>query len=140
MNYLTLKTLSPSAFKRGVGIPLPLFHELLEVLKAGELTKKKSGRPSPLSLEDQLLLTLGYWREYRTLFHLGLSYQVHESTAQRIVKRVETRLEASGVLSLAQTASREGVRGVLLDASEVPIERPQKNKRLTTVERSTPIH
>lgn len=83
-------------------------------------------------------MTLGYWREYRTLFHLGLSYQVHESTAQRIVKWVETRLEASGVLSLAQTASKEGVRGVLWDMSEVPIERPQKNKRLTTVERSTP--
>ncbi len=30
---------------------------------------------------DQLLITLEYWREYRTYFHLGNSWGVNESTA-----------------------------------------------------------
>ncbi|WP_228131249.1 transposase family protein, partial [Acinetobacter baumannii] len=32
------------------------------------------GRPPKLSLEDQDLLCLSYWREYRTLFHVATSY------------------------------------------------------------------
>ncbi|MEZ5448334.1 MAG: transposase family protein [Thiolinea sp.] len=65
--------MAPDAFKRLVGIPTLLFTELLAALEQAERAKLKPGRPSPLSLADQLLLTLGYWREYRTLFHLGVT-------------------------------------------------------------------
>lgn len=124
-----------------------VFHELIGVLPQAEAAKKKSGHPI-LSLENQLCLTLSDWREYRTSFHLGLSYGVHESNAQRIVKRVEDRLAASGVLDLAKpTTSTEVITPeaaasldsiVILDASEVPIERPKKVKKLTTAVRSVP--
>lgn len=134
MNYESIKNLSDAAFRRSVGMIREVFYELVEVLAQAEAAKKKSGRPS-LSLENQLCLTLSYWREYRTLFHLGLSYGVHESNAQRIVKRVEDRLVASGVLDLAKpTTSTEVItpeaattlgRVVILDASEVLIERPK---------------
>jgi hypothetical protein len=83
MTYEKLKTLSPEDFKRQCGVRLTTFTAMLEVLKQRESNKKKSGRPSKLSLEDQLLLTLMYWREYRSLFHIANSYGVHESTAQR---------------------------------------------------------
>jgi hypothetical protein len=33
--------------------------------------KHKPGHPAKLSLEDQVLLTLQYWREYRTYFHIA---------------------------------------------------------------------
>lgn len=147
MNYETLKNLSDAAFRRSVGVTREVFYELVGVLVQAEAAKKKSGRPS-LSLENQLCLTLSYWREYRTLFHLGLSYGVHESNAQRIVKRVEERLVASGVLDLAKpTTSTDAIATedavtsrtvVILDASEVPIERPKKVKKPTTVVRNVP--
>jgi len=41
-------------------------------LKSGGSPFKLSMRP--LSLENQLLLTLDYWREYRTYFHIGQSW------------------------------------------------------------------
>ncbi|WP_228146066.1 helix-turn-helix domain-containing protein [Acinetobacter sp. ANC 4558] len=47
------------------------------------------GRPTKLSIEDQILLCLSYWREYRTLFHVATSYGVSEPTASRIVRHVE---------------------------------------------------
>ena len=47
------------------------------------------GSYSKLSIPDQILLTLQYWRKYRTLFHIAQDWGVHESTAQRIVKRIE---------------------------------------------------
>ena len=43
-------------------------------------------RPKPkLSIEEQVLVTLEYWREYRTYFHIGTSGQLSESTIGRIV-------------------------------------------------------
>ena len=141
MNYETIQHLSAPAFRRSIGIDRALFDELVGVLAEAEAHKKKPGRPS-LSLENQLCIALSYWREYRTFFHLGLSFGVHESNAQRITCRVEERLAASGLLALVKppphtpteeegtdsTAAPTEPRVVLLDASEVPIERPKKNK------------
>ena len=147
MTYESIESLSAAAFRRSVGIDRKLFHELVKVLAQAEQQKKKSGRPS-LSLENQLCLALSYWREYRTFFHVGLSVGVHESNAQRITCRVEERLAASGYLDLVKPSERpKGVEAeapetiesvvVLLDASEVPIERPKKVKSASTVGRST---
>ncbi|QLQ30718.1 MAG: transposase family protein [Candidatus Thiothrix singaporensis] len=128
MRYVSLQNLPPDAFKRLVGIPPDLFAEQLMVLEQAERAKRKPGRPSPLSLADQLLLTLGYWREYRTLFHLGVAYGVHESTAQRIVTRTEQRLLAAQAdrERLAATENLAADTVVVVDASESPIERPKK--------------
>lgn len=50
------------------------------------------GRPPKVCLEDQVLLYLGYWREYRTLFHVAASYGVSEPTASKIMSQVEDTL------------------------------------------------
>jgi hypothetical protein len=47
------------------------------------------GRLTKLSIENQILLCLSYWREYRTLFYVATSYDVSEPTASRIVRHVE---------------------------------------------------
>lgn len=133
MRYASLQNLPSDSFKRLVGIAPDLFIEQLTVLEQAERAKRKSGRPSPLSLADQLLLTLGYWREYRTLFHLGVTYGVHESTAQRIVTRTAQRLLAAQALDRVRLAATEVLAAdavVIVDASESPIERPKKTRRL----------
>ncbi|WP_162629613.1 helix-turn-helix domain-containing protein, partial [Acinetobacter colistiniresistens] len=37
-----------------------------------------------------------YWREYRTFFHLGMSYGVSETSAIRITRVIEDTLIRSG--------------------------------------------
>ncbi|WP_425378023.1 helix-turn-helix domain-containing protein [Spiroplasma endosymbiont of Polydrusus pterygomalis] len=50
---------------------------MLDILKETELKKfKKGGKANKLSLENRLLMTLSYWREYRTYFHLGKSFGI----------------------------------------------------------------
>ena len=96
------------------------------------------GRPPKVALEDQVLLCLMYWREYRTLAAVGFSYGVSESTAWRIVRKVEGALVASGRFrlpgkkALHSPALKNAL--VLLDATEVPVQRPKrkKNKRAST--------
>lgn len=70
MKYIYSKKLSETQFKRYTGISWSTFNLMVEQLKMHVPAK---GRPSKLSLEDQILLCLSYWREYRTL---SMSQQV----------------------------------------------------------------
>ena len=107
---------------------------MLAVLREAETAKKKAGRSSKLSLEDKLLLTLSYWREYRTQFHIAADYGVHESTANRIITKVEDLLIGSGKFSLPKRREVQETQWtvVLVDVTETPIERPKKNSATTT--------
>ncbi len=122
--------LNRTGYRRRTGIYPEIFHEMLEVLQAWESRKKKPGRPPALSMAEQLMLTLEFWREYRTYFHLGQDWGVHETTAQRAVERVESALLVSQRFSLPGKRSlitEESVQNaVLVDVSEVPCERPKK--------------
>ena len=92
-----------------------------------------------MSLEDQLLLTLEYWREYRTYFHVGQFWGVNESTAYRIVRNIENALSQSRAFSLPGKKQLQGseseIKVVVVDVTESPIERPKKNKSASIVEK-----
>lgn len=138
MRYEEVRDLKPEAFKRLTGVKPPIFGDMVAVLGEAELKKKKAGRRSKLSLEDQLLLALSYWREYRTQFHIAASYGVHESTANRIITKVEDVLMASGKFSLPKRREVEETQWtvVLVDVTETPIERPKKSRNAITAGKS----
>lgn len=93
MIYSRYQQLKPKDFKRLCGVHHQTFTRMVTVLEEQvEQKKKKSGRPSKLSVADQVLMSLEYWREYRTYFHIGQAWKVHEATVLRIVRKVETAL------------------------------------------------
>ena len=135
---------SDASFKRYTGIHKATFHEMLEAMEQHESQKTKSGRPSALSLEAQILLALTYWREYRTLYHISMDFGIHESSASRIIRKVEDILINSGKFELPKKLpSRVGEdidwTVVIVDATETPIERPKKTKETTTAVRKNSI-
>lgn len=138
MRYEAVKDLSATAFKRLTGVKPEVFSQMLEVLREAETAKKKAGRNSKLSLEDKLMLTMSYWREYRTQFHIAADYDVHESTANRIITKVEDLLISSGRFSLPKRREVTETEWtvVLVDVTETPIERPKKSSTNTTQARS----
>ena len=133
MTYEQVKTLKPTEFKRLCGVYPDTFKDMVTVLKAEKVWQKKTGRPSKLSTEDQLLITLEYWREYRTYFHRGNSWGVNESTAYRIVRKVENILIKSGLFNLpgkkALLESNSEIEVIVVDVSEHEIERPKKKQK-----------
>lgn len=133
MTYEQVKTLKPTEFKRLCGVYPDTFKDMVTVLKAEKVWQKKTGRPSKLSTEDQLLITLEYWREYRTYFHRGNSWGVNESTAYRIVRKVENILIKSGLFNLpgkkALLESNSEIEVIVVDVSEQEIERPKKKQK-----------
>ena len=120
-------------FKRKLGVKRATFRKMLEVLSTREAQKKKRGRTPALCLEDQLVLTLSFWREYRTHFHLSEDWRVDESTVRRTVERVEAALIKSGEFSLpGRKALRDDhtLEVVVVDVAESAVERPKKTAAL----------
>ena len=139
MRYEEIRGLAPEGFRRLTGVKPGVFKQMLDVLGEAERQKKKAGRTSKLSLEDKLLLALSYWREYRTQFHIAASYGLHESTANRIITRIEDVLIASGKFSLPKRREVEETEWtvVLIDVTETPIEKPKKRSDVTLAEKSS---
>ncbi|SNT70150.1 helix-turn-helix domain-containing protein [Psychrobacter sp. LV10R520-6] len=98
-----------AGFKRYTGIRKTTFKAMLEAMQQHEAAKTKSGRPSELRLEAQLLLALTYWREYRTLYHIGMDFGIHESSASHMVRKVEDILIKSGQFDLPKKLPRGDV-------------------------------
>lgn len=145
MSYEQIKDLRPAEFKRYCGVEPDTFQRMVELVSK-HLTKKrrKTGRPPKLSVADQVLLTLEYWREYRTLFHLATSWGIHESNVCRIVRRVEDILTTSKAFRLPgkkklQPSDHE-IEFVVVDVAETPIERPKKSKKPITVAKRSATH
>ncbi|QQT58744.1 helix-turn-helix domain-containing protein [Acinetobacter johnsonii] len=91
------------------------------------------GRPHKLPLEDRLLLCIEYWREYRTFFHLGMSYGISETSAIRITRVIEDTLIGSGKFNLPkQLPNRDEVdwEVVVIDATEILVQRPKKTEEM----------
>ena len=107
---------------------------MLAVLAMREAAKKKKGRPPDLILEQQLLLALPFWREYRTHYHLAIEWQVAENTVRRTIQRVENTLVKSGAFALPGRRKIAGAEPpwqvIAVDVTESPIERPKKTARL----------
>jgi hypothetical protein len=130
MKYKKAKKLKDSDFKRFYGVRHQTFQLMCQEVKEIE-EQKTSGRHSDLSVEDQVLLTLSYWREYRTMFHLGQDYDLHESNVSRIIKKIEDILINCGKFSLPgkrRLLEEDELSYTIVDVTEMMIERPKKNK------------
>jgi len=130
MRYEKAKKLKDAEFKRLCGVKRETFLEMCGIVSAVE-EQKTSGRNCNLSVENQVLLTLTFWREYRTMFHLGQDWGLHESNVSRLVKRIEDILIKSGKFSLPskrRLLEADGLSYTIVDVTEMTIERPKKNK------------
>lgn len=142
MKYQDLKKCTDEQFRRIVGVTRSTFNQMLEELIAVQPT---FGRPPKLCLEDRLLLTLSYCREYRRFLQTGAQFGVSEATAYRIVRTIEHDLLKSERFHLPKRVKSEEltmdeIEWVIIDSTEIQIERPQKNRNVSIVERkrSTP--
>ena len=126
-------------FKRLVGVKRSTFEEMVKEYKKAEEKRKKGhkvgGRKPKLSEEDRVLFMLEYYREYRTLYHIGTDYGISEGHASKIVREVESVLIKSGKFSLpskrALYEAESKIEFVIIDATESPIQRPKKSKNDT---------
>ena len=137
MAYIDLQHVSAPEFKSLCGVRRKTFTEMVEVLRSNLERQGQRGGQNKLSVEDQLLVTLEYWREYRSQFHIGTSWGMHETTVGRIIKKVEGLVVKCGKFRLPSNRQMYQPgweqKVMMVDVSEMEIERPQKNRNATTV-------
>ena len=142
MKYEKIAKYTNTKFRRITGVKRATFGKMVEILQKGYAEKhRRRGRRPKLSKEDLLLATLEYLREYRTYAHIAASYGIAESNIYRGIKWVEDTLIRDGRFSLpgrkAPLKSDTEYEAILVDATESPIERPQKSKSDTIPERKS---
>ncbi len=135
--FTSLSGLPPAEFKRLTGVCRSTFDLMVEVVATVIASRQHKGGPRfKWEVEDMILMTLTYWREYRTYFHIALDYELSESRCFRIVKLVEDtlikdkRFHLKGKHALLEK-KREG-RYTIIDVAESPIERPKKKGAKTS--------
>jgi len=128
--------LSDEQLKRRLGVYKQTCRKMVESVKSVEADSNSASTRGPnpkLSIEEQVLVTLEYWREYRTYFHIGISGQLSESTIGRIVNKTEKMLLQSGNFRLkgkkALLNQAEIPVITVMDVTETPIESPQKKQK-----------
>jgi len=124
----------PAEFTRLVGVNYGAFQIILEKLNLqiarfkAEKPIRGRGRKSSLSIENQLLLTLIYLRQYHTFLQLGEMFSISESYANKRYEFISSQL--LGVLDVPnqKTLEKEDLT-VLMDVTEQPVERPVKQQK-----------
>jgi hypothetical protein len=133
VKYEIVRELDDEKFRRLAGVKRTTFDKMVSILEHADREKKsRGGRKNKLSIQNMLLMSLEYIREYRTYFHISQSYGISESAAYKGVKWVEDTLIKHPDFSLpgrkALLKSDVDYEVVLIDATETPIERPKKSK------------
>ncbi len=123
-------------FKRLTGVKRSTFKLMVREVRMHDkkkIHKKGNNRSHPykLCVEDQILMLLMYYREYRTQFHIGETYGLHESNVGKNIKRLESILKKCKKFKLPGKEKLSGTNHqyevIVIDATESPIERPKKN-------------
>lgn len=133
MKYEHVMKLKEQAFRSVTGVTKETFAKMTEILKTEyAIVHAKYGRERKLSIEDNLLMMLEYYKEYRTFECIGASYGLTKSATRKAIMWVEETLMKSGVFNLPgkkvlQTEDSE-IEIIMVDSTEIPIERP-KNKQ-----------
>jgi len=132
-NLTRVSKLDEGKYQALFGVQKPTFDAMLAILEeAYEQLHKKGGRPPKLSVLDRLVITLGYYREYRTMEHIGFDYNIVKGRISDAIKWVENTLLQDGTFCLPgkrELANPDtDIEIIIIDATEQETERPQKNK------------
>ncbi len=136
-NMTRIAALHEQEYQELFGIRKPTFEKMLSILESADQEKhKQGGRPPRLSVLDKLVVTLGYYHDYRTMRNIAFDYSVSKSRISDAVKWVEQTLIKDESFALpskrAFFRTDSEIIVAILDATECETERPKKNRKNRT--------
>lgn len=129
-HYDNYQKFNKAKFRRLVGVDKDVFIQILDLFKT-YVSKhwNKRGRKGEFRLEDKLLLTFRYLRDYPSFISLANEFSISEGYANKIFTKVSFALVK--VLKLPNLDELKDLKldTVIIDVSEQRTERPKKNKK-----------
>lgn len=153
MRYTDLQCLSATEFKRLCGVSRDTFADMalsatstfVTLLSSRWAEQTECGRPVASGAR---VLARSRRRsgsgEYRSQFHIATSWGLHETTVGRLIRKVEdlqvlcSKFRLPSKRYLYQPAREWKV--MMVDVSEMEIERPKKNRNVTTAASKNATH
>jgi hypothetical protein len=128
-----LSKLSNENFRRVLGITRELFDIMVQAIKEARLGRKtKRGNQPTFTEEEQVCILLEYYREYPTMLQMSTRWKgVHEATISRNISKTEVILIKNNLFHLPKE-KLEDAETIVIDATEIQIDRPKKNKNSAT--------
>jgi hypothetical protein len=130
-NEARISNLGEERYQVLFGVHKPTFDAMLGTLEvAYRQMRKRGGRKRKLAVLDMLVVTLGYYHDYRTMENIAFDYGIHKQRISEAVAWVEQVLVTDGMFALP--SKRELVKAdadisvVVVDVTECETERPKK--------------
>jgi hypothetical protein len=144
-NQERIDKLDGSQYQELFGVRKPTFEKMRGILELAFIREhEQGGRPPRLSVLDKLVVTLGYYHDYRTMQNIAFDYDVVKSRVCDAIKWVERTLVKDGAFALpskrALVKSDSEIAVAIVDATECRTERPKKNsaRRIPASKNATP--
>lgn len=101
-NEKRIATLEERRYKELFGFDKETFEAMLDVLvKANAEERKRGGKKATkITILDRLVITLGYWREYRAYRNIAFDYGVSKAEIGKIILWTENTLIKCGLFNL----------------------------------------
>lgn len=132
----SLKNCPSKKFRRKLGMRRRTFRRILKQVslfmdeeRRKRPLSRRGKKASTLLLEEKLLLTLVYLRQYPTFDELGAMFGISESYANKIYHRFLDILVRVLRLPGKKALMKPGIEALLIDVTEQPMERPVKKQR-----------
>ena len=125
---------SPEAvFKRLYGVKPDTFDKMKGILQKEYNNLHKAGGSTPkLAVQDKLMVTLKYYREYRTMESIGADYGLSKSTICESIQWVENTLAKDKTFKLPDKKvlkkASDSIEYMVVDVTESPVHRPKKGQ------------
>ena len=131
-NEKRIASLKAEQYQALLGVDKSTFDKMYRILlDANAKLHEKGGKPPILTVLDKLVITLGYWREYRTYRNIAFDNGVGKTAIGDSVIWVEDTLIKDGTFSLPSKREMQRKDNVvcvaIVDVTEQEIERPKKD-------------
>jgi len=141
-NQERIDSLKSNQYKELLGVDKSTFEKMLKILSAVHAKlHEQGGKPPKLTVLDKLVITLGYWREYRAYRNIAFDYGVGKSTIGNSIIWVEDTLIKDGSFSLPSKREMQRMDNeicvAVVDVTEQEIERPKKVRAIGTLVRKS---
>ena len=119
------------------GIAKSTFEAMLAIVESAyKEMRKKGGKERKLRVLDMLIITLGYYHDYRTMENIAFDYGVQQQRISEAVAFVESALIKDGTFSLPSkrelVETTSNIVIAIVDVKEQETERPKKNRKSHT--------
>lgn len=124
----------PRTFKRLFGISVDEFERIVQAVEPQWEKRvikcyKRPGRNNKLSLREQILMLLLYYRTYTTQIFIGFLFGIDDSRVCRNIQRLEPILARVMAITKTRHLSQQEIEEIIIDATEQQIERPKKGQK-----------